>query len=48
MIEQMTPRQALEVYLRDKETTPARVDTLLKHFDKLQSAVAESARPTGD
>ncbi|HYO50592.1 MAG TPA: exonuclease SbcCD subunit D [Chloroflexia bacterium] len=48
MIEQMTPRQALEVYLRDKEATPARVDTLLKHFDKLQSAVAESARPTGD
>jgi exonuclease SbcD len=42
VIEQMTPRQALELYLQDKQATPDRIGTLLKHYDKM--AVGEEVR----
>jgi exonuclease SbcD len=35
VIEQMSPRQALELYLQDKQATPDRIGTLLKHYDKM-------------
>jgi exonuclease SbcD len=42
VIEQMSPRQALEIYLQNKDTTPERVAVLLKHFDKLNASIAEA------
>ena len=31
VIEQMSPRQALEIYLRKQDTPPERVEVLLRH-----------------
>jgi exonuclease SbcD len=45
VVEQMSPREALEIYLQNRETTPERIQTLLKHYDKLHAAIAESERP---
>jgi exonuclease SbcD len=42
VVEQMSPRQALEIYLQDKQTTPDRIGVLLKHYDKI--AVGEDGR----
>jgi DNA repair protein SbcD/Mre11 len=41
VIEQMTPRQALELYLQDKQATPDRIGTLLKGYDKIAAASGE-------
>ncbi len=40
MIEQMSPREALSIYLQNLETTPDRVNTLLGYYDKLSTTVA--------
>ncbi|HET9492709.1 MAG TPA: exonuclease SbcCD subunit D [Chloroflexia bacterium] len=42
VIEQMSPRQALEIYLQNKDTPPERMAVLLKHFDKLNASIAEA------
>ena len=44
VIEQMNPRQALEIYLQNREATPDRVETLLKHYDKLQTTLTEGEK----
>ncbi len=49
VIEQMSPRQALEIYLQSKDTPPERVEVLLRHFDKLNASIAEAdKRKVGD
>jgi exonuclease SbcD len=49
VIEQMSPRQALEIYLQSKDTPPSRVEVLLRHFDKLNASIAEAdKRKVGD
>jgi DNA repair protein SbcD/Mre11 len=45
VIEQMSPRQALEIYLQDKNTSPERMVTLLKYYDKLSATLTETERP---
>lgn len=40
VIEQMSPREALDIYLRSRETAPDRVNTLLGYYDKLRATVA--------
>lgn len=42
VVEQMNPKQALEIYLqtRDNPPTPERVQVLLKHYDKISATVA--------
>ena len=42
VIEQMSPRQALEIYLQNKDTPPERMAVLLRHFDKLNASIAEA------
>jgi exonuclease SbcD len=42
VIEQMSPRQALEIYLRNKDTPPERVEVLLRHYDKLNASIADT------
>jgi exonuclease SbcD len=42
VIEQMSPRQALEIYLRNKDTPPERVEVLLRHYDKLNVSIADT------
>ena len=42
VIEQMSPRQALEIYLRNKDTAPERVEVLLRHYDKLNASIADA------
>jgi exonuclease SbcD len=42
VIEQMSPRQALEIYLQSKDTPPERVQVLLRHFDRLNASIAEA------
>lgn len=46
VVEQMSPREALEIYLstKDPRPIPERVDTLLKHFDKLNATLAETGQ----
>ena len=46
VVEQMSPREALEIYLstKDPRPTPEREDTLLKHFDKLNATLAEKGQ----
>jgi exonuclease SbcD len=45
VIEQMSPRQALEIYLQDKNTSPERLATLLKYYDKLSATLIDTERP---
>lgn len=45
VVEQMSPRQALEIYLLDKSTSPERTLTLLKYYDKLSATMVETERP---
>jgi exonuclease SbcD len=45
VIEQMSPKQALEIYLQDKNTSPERMATLLKYYDKLSATLTETERP---
>lgn len=45
VIEQMSPRQALEIYLQDKNTSPERVATLLRYYEKLSATLTETERP---
>lgn len=42
VVEQMSPRQALEIYLLNRETPPERLQTLLKYYDKLHATLAET------
>jgi exonuclease SbcD len=44
VIEQMSPRQALEIYLQDKNTSPERVATLLRYYEKLSATLTETER----
>lgn len=49
IVEQMSPREALQIYLQSREARPERVQTLLTHYDKLQAALADGGpKPTGD
>ncbi len=43
VVEQMSPRQALEIYLgtRDNPPTPDRVQVLLKHYDLISAGVGD-------
>jgi exonuclease SbcD len=45
VIEQMSPRQALEIYLQDKNTSPERTATLLRYYDKLGAKLTDAERP---
>jgi exonuclease SbcD len=45
VIEQMSPKQALEIYLQDKNTSPERVATLLRYYEKLSATLTETERP---
>ena len=45
VIEQMSPRQALEIYLQDKNTSPERAATLLRYYDKLGAQLTDTERP---
>jgi exonuclease SbcD len=45
VIEQMSPRQALEIYLQDKNTSPERAATLLRYYDKLGAKLTDTDRP---
>ena len=47
-IEQMNPRQALQIYLEDKSTPPDRIATLLKYYDKLNASMTETQAGVGD
>ncbi len=44
VVEQMSPRQALEIYMQSKDAppTPDRLQTLLKHYDKIGAEVVEA------
>jgi DNA repair protein SbcD/Mre11 len=42
VVEQMSPRQALEIYLKNKEVPQARIETLLAHYDKLSQSLGEN------
>jgi exonuclease SbcD len=44
VIEQMSPKQALEIYLQDKNTSPERVATLLRYYEKLSATLTETER----
>jgi exonuclease SbcD len=46
VIEQMTPREALTIYLQSRETPPDRVQNLLGYYDKLGATVAEAEKST--
>jgi exonuclease SbcD len=46
VIEQMTPREALTIYLQSRETPPDRVQNLLGYYDKLGASVAEAEKRT--
>jgi DNA repair protein SbcD/Mre11 len=48
VVEQMSPRQALEIYLEDKNTSPERISTLLKYYDKLNASLGETQARVGD
>ena len=43
VVEQMSPRQALEIYLQtaNNPPTPERLQVLLKHYDKIGAAIGE-------
>ncbi|MDQ6695386.1 MAG: exonuclease SbcCD subunit D [Chloroflexota bacterium] len=41
VIEQMSPRKALEIYLLSCDTAPERVGTLLEHYDRLNATLVE-------
>jgi len=45
VIEQMSPRQALQIYLQDKNTSPERLATLLKYYDKMSATLIDTERP---
>lgn len=45
VVEQMNPRQALEIYLLDKNTSTERTATLLRYYDKLSATLVETERP---
>lgn len=44
IIEQMSPREALSIYLENRQATPARVHELLGYYDKLSATVAEAEK----
>jgi exonuclease SbcD len=44
-IAQMSPEEALRLYLRNKNTPPERADTLVKYYKQLSGTLAESERP---
>ncbi len=48
VVEQMNPRQVLEIYLEDKNTTPERIATLLKYYDRLNASLGETQAGVGD
>lgn len=48
VVEQMSPRDALTIYLEDKNTSPDRIQTLLKHYDKLNASIGETQVGVGD
>jgi exonuclease SbcD len=45
-IAQMTPEQALRVYLQNRGATPERTDLLVEHYKHLNGALSETERPT--
>jgi exonuclease SbcD len=48
VVEQMNPRQALQIYLEDKNTPPDRVAILLRYYDKLNASLSETHAGVGD
>lgn len=46
VVEQMSPRQALEIYLQSKEVTPERALELMKYYDRLGASLAEPGGQT--
>jgi DNA repair protein SbcD/Mre11 len=48
VVEQMNPREALTIYLEDKNTSPERLSTLLKYYDKLNASLGETHARVGD
>jgi exonuclease SbcD len=46
VIEQMSPRQALEIYLQSRDTSPERIELLLRHYDKLNTSIADTGTHT--
>ena len=48
VVEEMNPRQALQIYLEDKSTPPDRIATLLKYYDKLNASMSETQAGVGD
>jgi exonuclease SbcD len=48
VVEQMNPREALTIYLEDKNTSPERIATLLKYYDKLNASLGETHARVGD
>ncbi|MEO8285325.1 MAG: exonuclease SbcCD subunit D [Chloroflexota bacterium] len=45
VIEQMSPREALRIYLQDKNTSPERLEMLLRYYDRLSMSLTENERP---
>jgi exonuclease SbcD len=41
VVEQMSPREALQIYLQTRQTPPERIQTLLKHYEKLSAALTD-------
>jgi DNA repair protein SbcD/Mre11 len=44
-IAQMSPEQALQLYLQNKGTPPERAETLVKYYRQMSGALAETERP---
>lgn len=48
VVEQMNPKQALQIYLEDKNSSPERIATLLNYYDKLNVALGDTQTQAGD
>ncbi len=48
VVEQMSPREALQIYLEDKSSSPERIATLLSHYDKMNTTLGETQVQVGD
>ena len=48
VVEQMSPREALQIYLEDKNTSPERIATLMTYYDKMNTSLGETQVQVGD
>ncbi|MEO5953369.1 MAG: exonuclease SbcCD subunit D [Chloroflexia bacterium] len=48
VVEQMSPREALQIYLEDKNSSPERIATLLNYYDKMNVTLGETQVQVGD